>query len=90
VILYGEIAPTTFASRSLNQFDLVYSVQKCCFSGQPQIQHFIQSQMKDGGQAPYYSGLVKAKGTLHVDVKHDQGKVASVYQFEVESLEPVM
>ncbi|WP_428937883.1 hypothetical protein [Fontivita pretiosa] len=90
VVLYGEIAPTTFASRALNEFDLVYSVTKCCFSGPPQVQHFVQARMKDGREAPYYSGLVRVRGTLHVNVIPGEGRVASVYQLDVEDIEPVM
>jgi hypothetical protein len=87
VILYGEMwAPNTIAPE-LDQFDLCYSITKCCFSGPPQVQHFVKSRAIRG-LLPYYSGLVKVKGTLHVDVKQGEGKIASVYQVDVESVEP--
>src|SRR5262245_31682171 len=50
VILIGEIAPTGFRSRNVDEFDLCYSVAKCCFSGPPQVQHFVESKMKAGAQ----------------------------------------
>lgn len=89
VILYGEIWAPDSASPDLDHFDLCYSIAKCCFSGPPQVQHFVKSRVIRG-TVPYYSGLVKVRGTLHVDVKQGEGKVASIYQLDVESVEPVM
>jgi hypothetical protein len=88
VILEGEMWQPTSAGDSVDTFELVYSIAKCCFSGPPQIQHFIHSKVVDGKRVDYYGGLVRVKGTLHVDVKRADGKVQSVYQFDVESVEP--
>lgn len=88
VLVEGEIWAPNSASGRLRQFELVYSIAKCCFSGPPQIQHFVQSQVVDGKGVPFYDGLVRAVGTLRVDVKRDGGKVVSVYQLEIERLEP--
>ena len=89
VILEGEMWQPYSANNQVAGFDLCYSIAKCCFSGPPQVQHFIQSKVVKGKTVEYYSGLVKATGTLHVNVKTDAGKVASVYQLDVERVEQV-
>jgi hypothetical protein len=88
VQLIGEMwAPNSISPR-LREFELVYSIQKCCFSGPPQIQHFVQSRVVDDETVLYRSGLVKVMGTLHVDVQRADGRVISVYRLDVESVEP--
>ena len=89
VILTGEMAPMQSAAPEIDSFQLVYSVAKCCYSGEPQAQHFIYSTVQNGKKVPYYGGLVKVYGTLHVNVKKTEGKVESVYQFDVEDVEPL-
>jgi hypothetical protein len=91
VILEGEIWAPNAASDHLHGFELVYSIQKCCFSGPPQIQHFIQSKVVNGGKVPYYGGLVRVYGVLRVEVTKDPeaGKINGVYHLDVERLEPV-
>lgn len=89
VILTGEMVPMQSAAPEINSFSLVYSVAKCCYSGEPQVQHFIHSTVKGNEEVPYYAGLVRAYGTLHVDVKKTAGKVDSVFQFDVEKVEPL-
>lgn len=89
VILYGEMWQPKVAAGQISNFELVYSIAKCCFSGPPQIQHFVQAKVPNGNkQVGYYDGIVKVTGTLHVDVKKSDGKVSSVYQLDVESVEP--
>lgn len=89
VILTGEMVPMQSAAPEINAFSLVYSVAKCCYSGEPQVQHFIHSTVDRGKKVPYYGGLVKVSGTLHVNVKKAEGKVESVFQFDVEDVEPL-
>lgn len=88
VMVEGEIWAPNSAGNELQNFELVYSIAKCCFSGPPQIQHFVQSKAVKG-KVPYYSGLVRVVGTLHVDVQKAGGQVSSVYQLQVESVDPV-
>jgi hypothetical protein len=90
VELVGEMWNQNAAGEYVNQFDLVYSIEKCCFSGPPQVQHFVKTVAKDGSPIPYYRVPVKAVGTLRVNVVRDEsaGRVGSVYQFELERLEP--
>ena len=89
VILYGEMWQPTSAGNSIGSFELVYSIAKCCFSGPPQVQHFVKATVINGKEVGYYDGLVKVTGTLHVDVKKGAGKVERVYELDVESVDPV-
>jgi len=87
VMLVGE---QYLGGRSRGQqleFDLVYSIAKCCFQGPPQIQHFVKCRALPGKNIETYAGLVKAVGTLHVGVQIENGRVASVYRMDVESVE---
>ena len=88
VIFYGEMWAPNAASPEIDKFELVYSIAKCCFSGPPQIQHFVQSKVKNG-TVPNYSGLVQVRGTLRVDVQKGEDKVRSVYHLDVEDVQQV-
>ena len=89
VELVGEIAPSSSAGHRIGDFSLVYSVAKCCYSGPPQIQHFVQSQVDKGAKVDYAGGQVVVRGILHVDVTRDNGVITGVYHLDVKSLEPV-
>lgn len=89
VELVGEMWAPNSVAPELNQFELVYSIAKCCTSGPPQIQHFVQSKVTDGRNVPFYGGLVSVVGTLRVDVKNDGGRVSQVYALDVESVRPM-
>jgi len=89
VVLLGEMYVADATGSELKKFDLVYSIQKCCFSGPPQVQHFVKATPVDDKPLPYYGGTVRVKGTLKVDVTNEAGKVTSVYHVAVESIEPV-
>ncbi|MGB7157475.1 MAG: DUF3299 domain-containing protein [Tepidisphaeraceae bacterium] len=91
VILTGEMVPMESAAPEIQSFSLVYSIAKCCYNTEPQVQHFIHSNVTAGQKVPYYGGLVNVHGTLHVKVKKspDAPKVESVWQFEVEKVEPL-
>src|SRR4051812_1092048 len=41
VVVEGEMWSPTGAGTTVDGFELVYSIAKCCFSGPPQIQHFV-------------------------------------------------
>ncbi|HEV7300819.1 MAG TPA: hypothetical protein VGN72_15745 [Tepidisphaeraceae bacterium] len=87
VELVGEMYLANSAGDEVRKFDLVYSIAKCCFSGPPQIQHFVQATGRDGKALPYYQGLVKVTGTLHVNVKRGPERVETVYQMVVDSIQ---
>jgi hypothetical protein len=86
VKLVGEMKVTDSAGDDIKGFDLVYSIAKCCYSGPPQIQHFVHSTGRDGKMLPYYPGLVTVTGTLHVDVVKGPDRVVQVYKLDVDSI----
>jgi hypothetical protein len=88
VMLVGEQYVTSRSRGAQLEFDLVYSIAKCCFNGPPQIQHFVKCKPMAGKNIETYMGLVKAVGILHVGVQIENGRVASVYRLDVESVEP--
>jgi hypothetical protein len=90
VVLEGEMWAPNAAGPDVDFFQLCYSIAQCCFSGPPQVQHFVDARIPGGGVVPYYSGLVRVVGTLHVNVRRDPetGKVATVFQMDVERVEP--
>jgi hypothetical protein len=88
VVCYGEIWAPTQAGRYVDSFDLCYSIAKCCFNGPPQVQHFVHCKTLKDADVEYAPNLVKVKGTLHVKVIRDSGKVSGVYSMDVESVEP--
>jgi hypothetical protein len=87
VVLVGEMKVTDSAGDEVKAFDLVYSIAKCCYSGPPQIQHFVHSAGRNGKMLPYYPGLVTVTGTLHVDVIKGPDRVEQVFKLEVDSIE---
>jgi hypothetical protein len=90
VSLIGEMYAPNASGNAVGQFDLVYSIAKCCFSGPPLVQHFVKSTpAKPGAAMPFYSGLVRCTGTLHVGITRDEGKLTSVYRLTVDSIDPI-
>lgn len=82
IVMQGEVAPSTLRATGLDdQFQLVYSVAKCCYSGPPQIQHFVQVTVPRDASIDLGSGVVRVKGKLKVDVTRDPetGKINGVY-----------
>jgi len=91
VVLYGEMWQAFSAGDgSVKGFDLCYSIAKCCFSGPPQVQHFVKARVVPGRNLYQYPNLVKVVGTLHVNVVQDKegGKVSQVYELDVEDIQP--
>ena len=89
VVVYGEMwQPYSSRSSNVDGFQLVYSIAKCCFNGPPQIQHFVQARVVPGKEVEYFNNMVRVKGTLHVRVTKDAGKVTGVYYLDVESVDP--
>jgi hypothetical protein len=88
VTLEGEMWDAQGSGDSVKHFQLCYSIAKCCFQGPPKVQHFVDSHVPDGKSLEYYQNLVRVTGTLHVNVRKDGEKIASVYQLDVDSIEP--
>ena len=93
VMLEGEVAPGGMTSGDLTtQFQLCYSVAKCCFGGPPKVQHFVLCKPANGKTMPNYAdaGPVKVYGKLSIKVvKDDSGKIGSIFQMAVDRVEPV-
>lgn len=88
ILVQGEIWAPNAASYKLDEFQVVYSISKCCNTSSPQIQHFVDAK-PTSGTVFNYGGVVKILGTLHVEVQHTNGRVSRVYRMEVEQVEPV-
>src|SRR5438045_9707121 len=90
VILEGEISPGgTSAGPQTDAVSLCYSVAKCCFTGQPKVQHFVLCSAPAGKTIRNFGAYdaVRVKGTLHVRFKRDAGIIPSIFQLDVEHIE---
>jgi len=90
VLLEGEIYNPTSAGNDLTDFQLVYSIQKCCFNGPPRVQERIFCSVPRGS-LKYGGGIYhKVIGTLHVTCKQDPktGDVVEVYHLDADNVEP--
>jgi hypothetical protein len=90
VALVGEMYTGGSAAPKVDGFELVYSIQKCCFGGPPKVQERVFARVPNNGKVNHYSGLVRVVGLLHVDAKRDEtGQIVSIYQLDIESVDPV-
>jgi hypothetical protein len=91
VLLVGEMwAPRDAGDGSLSYFQLVYSKTKCCFNGPPLAQHFVDSNVNPGKTVYYDSdGMVRVWGTLHVKFRREGPVIKSVYEVDVDKVEPM-
>jgi hypothetical protein len=94
IVTVGEMwAPSTASDDSLIYFQLVYSKTKCCFSGPPLAQHFVDGDVVPGAKV-YEDDIhpVKVWGKLHVYVKKDPttGVIKSIYHVDVSKVEPIL
>jgi len=70
-------------------FQLVYSIQKCCFGGPPRVQERVFVKAPPNNPAPFYWQPVRVTGTLHVNAHREEGQVVSVFDMDVDRVEPV-
>lgn len=90
VELEGFMFAGNTASDTVSAFQFVYNITKCCFNGPPKVQERVFVTVPKGGQVPYYGQMVRCIGTLHVAVeKNDAGKTNSVYEMNLEKVEPL-
>lgn len=90
MFLVGQMYVDTSTAPYVDQFQLVYSIQNCCFNGPPKVQERVFAHVPPGGRrVPFFSGLAKIYGTLHVRVVKENGKVVSLYDLDVEKVEEV-
>jgi hypothetical protein len=88
VMMAGQMWSPFGAAGKLGGFDLVYSLNNCCFLGPPLVQHFVHAKVNPGTNVLFYSGLVTVTGVLHVGVQKEAGSIQSIYRLDVESVEP--
>jgi len=90
VALQGEMYAPGEASDQIRQFELVYSIQKCCFNGPPRVQERVFASVPNNGRVQYYPQVVRVIGTLHVNARRDEvGQVSKIFELDVESVDPV-
>lgn len=87
VLLRGEM----YSSEAVDQaarFQLVWSIAKCCFGGPPKVQERVFANVRRG-TVPLYGGIVAVTGILRVDIRKEEGRIVSVYELDVEKVEPL-
>jgi hypothetical protein len=90
VLMIGEMwAPSSSGDGKLGYFQLVYSKTKCCFSGPPLAQHFVDGNVVKGKTCYYYDVPVKVYGTVHISVHKEGAVIKSIYHVDVEKVEPI-
>lgn len=89
VVLVGEMFSGRAAAGRPADFELCYSISKCCFVGQPQIQHFVKCTVPRGRKVRFYDGPVRVTGTLSVGVQREGASILSVYRLDVEDVKPI-
>jgi hypothetical protein len=88
VAMVGQMWAPYGANGRVHNFDLVYSVTGCCFSGPPKVQHVVKARVNDGQSVGYCRGRVDVTGTLHVGVQKDGDAIDSIYRVDVDSVKP--
>jgi hypothetical protein len=93
VLLEGEIYDPQEAGKDITEFQLVYSIQKCCFGGPPRVQERVFCTVPSGKLQYQYGVYHKVFGTLHVTLKREKLKdgrteVVEVYHLDAIHAEP--
>ena len=92
VMLQGQIYDSREAGPGITEFELVYSIQKCCFNGPPRVQERVFAFISPKTKRIKYQGDGEHKvlGTLRVTMQKDQksGIIVEVYRLDVDSVEP--
>ncbi len=87
VLLRGEMWSAE-SSQQGQDFQLVYSIAKCCFGGPPKVQERVFAHAPN--EVQIYGGMVDVIGRIHVKVERDEtGIVRSVYRLDVEHVKPI-
>jgi hypothetical protein len=91
VMFRGKMFGPEDAGARGRRFQLVYDVNKCCFSGEPLVQERVFATAKK--EIPIYdqNTLAEVVGTLHVRLIRDSvsKEIVSVYDMDVESAKAV-
>jgi len=90
VALQGEMYAPDSAGDTVKVFQLVYSIQKCCFNGPPRVQERVFASVPNSGAVRYYGQVVRVVGTLHLTAhRNEVGEIDRLYELDVESVDPV-
>ncbi len=90
VLLIGQMYVDFTAEPLVDRFQLVYSIQNCCFNGPPRVQERVFAHVPPGStkKMPVYGVLTDVYGTLHIRAQREKGRVVSLYDMDVEKLRP--
>jgi hypothetical protein len=88
VLLIGEMYVDFGAAATTDRFQLVWSIAQCCFGGPPLVQERVFAHAPEGQRVRVYDGLAKVYGTLNVRDIRENGQVVSLYDLDVERVEP--
>lgn len=90
VLLVGQMYVDFTAEPLVDRFQLVYSIQNCCFNGPPKVQERVFAHIPEGSEkkVPVYGGLAEVYGTLHVKAVREKGRVVSLFDMDVERVRP--
>ena len=89
VALQGEMFAPDGAGDKVHSFQLVYSIQKCCFNGPPRVQERVFASVPNNGSVRYYPQIVRVLGTLRVTGERNEvGQIVKLYELDVESVDP--
>jgi hypothetical protein len=87
VIFEGQMYVDYTTAPQVERFQLVYSIQDCCFNGPPKVQERVFAFAKK--PVPVYNQLARVYGTLHIRTKTENGKIVSVFDMDVEKVEAI-
>jgi hypothetical protein len=85
--LHGFMIPIDQAEK-ITEFALVPSLFACCFGQPPQVQHTIVCKAPSGKSFAYYPDELIVEGTLLVEEKKDEGFIVSIFQVNVDKMQP--
>jgi hypothetical protein len=90
LLLVGQMYVDTSTAPYVDRFQLVYSIQNCCFNGPPRVQERVFAHVPPGGRkVPVFGDLTRVYGTLHVRAQRENGRVVSLFDLDVEKVEEV-
>jgi hypothetical protein len=90
ILLQGEVFAPNEAGDHMSQFQLVYSIAKCCFGGPPKVQERVFAVVPKDMEVPNLSyQFARVTGTLHINLTKEEGKVNQMYVLNVDKVEPM-
>jgi hypothetical protein len=88
VQLDGQMYSDISAAAAVDRFQLVYSIENCCFRGPPRVQERVFAHVPNADKAPLYPNVVRVYGILHTRLTQADHRIVSVYDLDVERVEP--